>query len=456
MKTHEILKDAHYPSMTNYGEIAKDVAGMVKSGKLKTKEDVLTYAESKYGRFTPLTMKLKASPNTVFGDLGTLISWDAYNQLQTALKLPVATRGAIMPDGHYGYALPIGGVVELANSISPQFVGGDIGCMMHMTILDVDVATFERDRVRFANDLVASTCFGNPKFRGDFKSGKHDIMLDSRWNSMSELKSLKSRAEFDLGTSGAGNHFADLMVIKFRRPVEINGHQYRIRDEAVVLLTHSGSRGSGAAIAKKFSKYAKDYTSKIARGIPSSYEWLSLDDELGQKYLTAMQLMGDWALANHEVIHNRFMKLAGLRSRGRVWNRHNFAWVDGEKNVIHRKGATPSDRYELGIIPASSGSDSHLVMGLGNESALNSSSHGAGRFVSRTQAKKDHDAVAHAKHMSDLDILTYGLDKDESSQAYKPIEDVIGAQENVLIQTVATMSPRVVIMGGSLTSDDGD
>ena len=185
---------------------------------------------------------------------------------------------------------------------------------------------------------------------------------------------------------------------------------------------------------------------------PVTNGWI-LDAELGQEYLAAMQLMGDYAHANHDLIHDHFLAAAGLRCDHRVWNRHNYAWVE-EEGVVHRKGATPAAVGVIGLIPGSSGTASYLVRGLGNDASLNSSSHGAGRWFSRTEAKRRHDEQAFRKHMAALDILHFGLEPDETFQAYKDIEMVIGLQEGVLVEVIARMTPKVVLMGGK--SDDGD
>ena len=136
-----------------------------------------------------------------------------------------------------------------------------------------------------------------------------------------------------------------------------------------------------------------------------------------------------------------------------VWVRHNYAWQEGE-GIIHRKGATPSAQGQEGIIPGTSSTPSYLTLGLGNADSMESSSHGAGRPFSRTEAKKRHDQTAYEDAVKNNDVLHFGVAQDETYQAYKDIEDVIAAQEGKLIKTVAKMYPKVVIMGGK--ADDGD
>jgi tRNA-splicing ligase RtcB len=166
-----------------------------------------------------------------------------------------------------------------------------------------------------------------------------------------------------------------------------------------------------------------------------------------------MTLMGAYARANHDLIHDHFGKAAGVQTKQRIWNRHNYVWIEGNA-VIHRKGATPADAGQLGLIPGSSGTASYLVRGLGNAQSLNSSSHGAGRWHSRTEAKRQHDETRFQQHMAANDILHFGLAPDETFLAYKDIEMVIGLQAGTLIEPIARMTPRVVLMGGQ--ADDGD
>jgi tRNA-splicing ligase RtcB len=239
--------------------------------------------------------------------------------------------------------------------------------------------------------------------------------------------------------------------------------------EFAALLTHSGSRGVGHAMATHYSSLAAERTNLIARGIPKEYAWLNIDDDAGREYLQVMRLMGRYAQANHHLIHAHFLRRTGLSAlpvKGSavelphvttpftvIENHHNFAWVEGDL-VIHRKGATPAGRDVAGLIPGSSGTKSYLVKGLSNPDSLESSSHGAGRPFSRTEAKRRHDPEFFRTWMADHDILYKGVAPDETLMAYKDIETVIGLQTGVLVDIVAEMFPVAVQMGGR--SDDGD
>lgn len=446
LNTHKILQE--YRHLGHYPTIAQTTAAWVKANSGVTADDVREWVRVTYGTVTLQKMNKKAAPLELFGNVGEHIPASAVDQMYTVMRLPMATKGALMPDAHLGYAMPIGGVVVLEGAVSPSFVGYDISCMVQLSLLDVDVATFEANRTHFAETLQTVTSFG---MGADFARGERDhaVMEDSTWQEAKIPAKFKALAQKQLGSSGGGNHFADLVTIEFLTNLD----DLQRGDQRVGLLTHSGSRGSGHKLATYYVRQAAEYTKLIAKGIPKGYEWLPLDHELGQQYLAAMTLMGDYARANHDLIHDHFCTEAGLHTTKRIWNRHNYAWVEGNE-VIHRKGATPADAGRLGLIPGTSGTSSYLVCGLGNADSLNSSSHGAGRWHSRTEAKRQHDEARFQQHMTASDILHFGLAPDETFMAYKDIEMVIGLQAGLLIEPIARMTPRVVIMGGQ--SDDGD
>ena len=402
-------------------------------------------------------MKKTKQNITVYGEIGRDIDREAYNQLEKACSLPVSISGSLLPDAHVGYALPVGGVAALDNAVSPAFVGFDIACRMKMSILDINPDEFEEARESLAKILEGVTSFG---VGSDFSDGKreHPVMDDPRWNEIDKARELKSKATKQLGSSGGGNHFADLMTGTVTQEKEWLPLQKG--DQFVALITHSGSRGTGYQIASHYKDIAENKTQQQHKGISKNYAWLSLDDEAGAEYWEAMQLMGEYASANHELIHKHFAKGADVRLLAEYENHHNFAWKkiskNGERMVIHRKGATPAEKGVVGIIPGSMGTPSYLVEGLGDEESLWSSAHGAGRISSRTQAKKNHDEKAYREFLDKNDILTIGVAKDETYQCYKDIERVMSLQEGKLVDTVAKMNPRVVVMAGGRRSDDGD
>ena len=471
MNTHELLKQNGYTTRTvdNYGEVARAAAALARNGL--SGDEILRHIESRYPRRKLL--KLADSPGdfAVFGTLGVHFGYDVIEQMNMAARLPVYADGALMPDAHKGYALPIGGVVALHEAVSPYGVGVDIACRMAMTIFPhLPPEELQKNRHRFLEDLKAVTRFGFDDFAD--APHQHPVMDDPRWKEKElPLKDHYDRAAKQLGTSGGGNHFADLMegvVVKSADWLPLP-----VGTRFTALLTHSGSRGVGARMAEHYSKLAAKETSLVSTGIPKEYAWLGINTDQGREYLRVMELMGLYAQANHHLIHANFIRRTGLTP---LWipsskaskvdlphvtqpftaieNHHNYAWVKDDGRVIHRKGATPASFGTPGLIPGSSGTTSYLVNGLCNPESLESSSHGAGRPYSRSEAKRRFDREAFLEHMEREGILYSGVAPDEAYSAYKDIREVIGVQDGVLVDVIAEMRPVVVRMGGQ--SDDGD
>lgn len=436
MKTNEIVRE-YFNGRRDFGHWAKIAYNLSKEGK---SEECIRKVLQEASAAT-LQMRQNSVPIQFCGDLGIDFDESVLDQIYTAAKTPVAVKAAIMPDAHQGYALPIGGVIVLNRAISPSYVGYDIGCRMHCSIIDMPVEELEEKIQHVCKELQESTSFG---VGSGFKTYcDHPVMDHEYWHDPIPSR-FKLLAHQQLGSSGGGNHFADVMVGRF-----LHSDNYW-----VALLTHSGSRGTGHKIATHFSNEAEQYTKGVAIGVPKGYSWLDIDSDLGQQYIRAMTLMGEYAKANHEIIHEKFVSRLGVEVTAVIQNHHNFAWIEGD-DVIHRKGSTPANSTELGVIPGSMGTTSYIVRGLGNETFLNSASHGAGRLFSRTKAKELFDESAYNELLRKKNILTVGVTADESSQAYKDIDHVIDVQvKNKQINVIAKMFPRIVVMGGP--SDDGD
>lgn len=457
MNTHQFLLDNGYSTDDPaFGRIARRAHNLINNDGLPPEKALKIISEELGEPKEKLKFSDNPQPIKVYGEIGTDIDQMAYDQLEKACRLPVAIAGSLLPDAHPGYALPVGGVCALENAVSPAFVGFDIACRMKMSILDISVDDFEKRREKLAANLNEVTSFGLGANFG-FNKRKHPVMDDPRWSEIKRARQLKEKADRQLGSSGSGNHFADLMTGTITEekewlPFEKGGR-------FVALITHSGSRGTGHQLATYYKNVAEEYTQRISREISKSYAWLSLDSEAGQEYWQAMQLMGEYASANHELIHHHFSKASGIELAASYENHHNFAWekeVAGKKWIIHRKGATPAEESVVGIIPGSMGTSSYLVEGKAGRESLWSSAHGAGRTSSRTQAKKNHDEKAYRKYLRENDILTIRVAKDETYQCYKDIDRVMDLQKDELVEVVAEMQPRVVVMGGGRKSDDGD
>lgn len=363
----------------------------------------------------------------------------AVRQLRNACELPPAVRGALMPDAHIGYGLPIGGVLATRNTVIPYAVGVDIACRMKMTVLDLPPSTLDDDADRLRKAISTETRFGiGAKFR---HRRRHDV-LDDDWGFTPLVASLKDKAWAQLGTSGSGNHFVEFGVLTLTdRELGLEPGDY------LALLSHSGSRGSGATIAAHYSKLAKSLHPELPQEL-THLSWLDLESEAGQEYWQSMELMGRYAAANHACIHRHMAEHLGAEVLLDLENHHNFAWKeehDGEEVIVHRKGATPAGEGVLGIIPGSMASSTYIVRGKGNSDSLKSASHGAGRVMSRTQAKKtlSWQAARELLTREKVSLMSAGLD--EVPMVYKDIHQVIAAQAD-LIEPLAMFQPRLVKM----------
>ena len=366
----------------------------------------------------------------------------AINQMNNACMLPVSIRGALMPDAHTGYGLPIGGVLATDNAVIPYAVGMDIACRMKLTVLDLPVRVLDGETERLKNALCRETSFGvGATFR---QRRQHDVM-DQDWSVSPVTLRYKDKAWSQLGTSGSGNHFVEFGILTLQKDdLGLDAGEY------LALLSHSGSRGTGNEIATYYSKAALDKHPELP-GELAHLAWLDIDSAQGGEYWQAMELMGRYAAANHELIHSYIAKNLKANVLLDIENHHNFAWKeqhDDKEVIVHRKGATPAGKDNIGIIPGSMATPGYVVRGKGNKLSLNSASHGAGRLMSRTKAKETFTWSDAKKFLADrgVNLLSAGLD--EVPMAYKDIEKVMKAQRD-LVKPIARFDPKIVRMAKS-------
>ena len=372
------------------------------------------------------------------------IEQGALHQMYSAAKLPVAVAGALMPDAHHGYGLPIGGVLATENAVIPYGVGVDIGCRMCLSIFDIDVKDLTQREAFFTREINEATLFGSgAQFQ---KSPDHEVMDRKIFFELPLLTGLHTRAWRQLGSSGSGNHFVEFGIVEVDEAddvLQVPSGKY------VGLLSHSGSRALGANIANHYTKI-----SISKRRLPQEAKnlaWLNLDEEEGIEYWLAMNLAGDYASACHHVIHEKIAKQLGREPLKMVENHHNFAWkeiYEGKELIVHRKGATPAGKDVLGIIPGSMTAPGFIIKGKGEAASINSASHGAGRKMSRTQALNNitHKALNDELKKHDVKLLGGGLD--EAPFAYKDIEEVMQSQKQ-LVDVIGKFTPRIVRMDGT-------
>jgi tRNA-splicing ligase RtcB len=314
---------------------------------------------------------------------------------------------------------------------------------MKLSVLDMPVDTLEKRFEVYRDSLERGTRFG---VGCKYETPQSHPVMDQDWSITRVTRTNKDKAWKQLGTSGSGNHFAEFGIITLDavdEELNLKAGTY------VALLSHSGSRGTGASVCSTYSQIAQ-------QRLPRKYQefgrlaWLNMDTEAGEEYWAAMNLMGEYASANHAVIHRRVTKLLGARIISGVENHHNFAWKErhGDRDLyVHRKGATPAGEGVLGVIPGSMNDPAFVVRGKGNTASLNSAAHGAGRVMSRKAAKSkfNYKAVRNDLEKKGVRVLSAGAD--EVPGVYKNIVDVMDAQRD-LVDIVARFDPRIVKMCG--------
>jgi tRNA-splicing ligase RtcB len=369
------------------------------------------------------------------------IEREALDQMETAMRLPITVKGALMADAHSGYGLPIGGVLATRNAVIPFGVGMDIGCRMCLSVYYINPSVIIEKKEDLKNILLENTRFGKKEYFHEKK--EHEIMEREEFKMFKYLKSMKDKVYEQLGTSGSGNHFVEFGVagLPENNDFKIGGGEY------MAVLSHSGSRNFGANIAQHYTRLAKSIC-KLPRGA-MNLAWLDLDTEEGYEYWNAMSLAGDYARANHQIIHKKISGALGESPMLTIENHHNFAWKerldDGSEVIVHRKGATPALKSIYGVIPGSMTLPGFIVKGKGNPLSVNSASHGAGRQLSRSKARQQFSEKVLREVIKKAEVELIGGGTDEAPMAYKDIYKVMEFQKD-LVEVIGIFRPRIVRM----------
>lgn len=356
----------------------------------------------------------------------------AQQQIYDALDLDFLITLAVMPDCHTGYTLPIGGVALLDNVISPEYVGYDIGCGMCHIVTRLLASKFfktEKKKVKFFDDIYKMIPVG-------FNSREKDIDYNefkTASNDKNLQKKVDSRLHIQLGTLGGGNHFIEIGE---------NTEGY------ITITIHSGSRNIGHSIASYYMKLCKTVDVELPKG------FFHLHSTYGRQYLNDMNFALDYALTNRKIMMLKVLSLFGyndhevstLINEYMINENHNHAIVDGTE-VLHRKGATPADEGQLGVIPGSMKTGVYVTEGLGNPHYLNSASHGAGRKMARKKAKNTIKLDRFKKQMHGIVAKVEKGTLDEAPDAYKDLHNVIKEQENIVIKTIDYSKPLINVKG---------
>jgi tRNA-splicing ligase RtcB len=383
---------------------------------------------------------------------GVPLEPEAQRQLQNIAMIPfVGPWVAVMPDVHLGKGATVGSVIPTRGAIIPAAVGVDIGCGMAAV----------RTTLR-AKDLPDSLAYLRASIErsvpvGNGAGGEHRRLPDSIETQLSQfglfarLEAIKrkhrqiriDKVDRQLGTLGGGNHFIEICLDE---------------SDAVWVMLHSGSRGTGNLIGTYFIERAREklMTRTLGFHVPDRDLAFFMEGEpLFDDYVEAVSWAQDYARANREammarVLHDMRRQLPRFQLEKMAVNcHHNYVQREehfGESLLVTRKGAVSARAGELGIIPGSMGAKSYIVRGKGNPDSFCSCSHGAGRAMSRGAAKqritlKQHrEATAHVECRKDQGVL------DESPAAYKDIDAVMAAQRD-LVEVVHTLRQVVCVKG---------
>lgn len=363
---------------------------------------------------------------------------DTIAQLATCLEHDDALAGALCADGHLGYSQPVGGVVAYREHVSISGVGFDIACGNLAIKTDMPFREAASQVERLLDGITAKVSFGVGRVNDT--EIEHPLFQDEdAWRAADALD-LRDMARKQLGTVGGGNHYVDL----FREVTPDVSEE----DAPVWIGIHFGSRGLGHKLATRYLKRAggKD-------GMHVRPTLVHQDSDLGRAYIAAMELAGRYAYAGREWVAATVLEILGARSVEQVHNHHNFAWreeVDGAPAWVIRKGCTPAYPGQRGFVGGSMGDDAVILEGVESAEArslLHSTVHGAGRLVSRKDAKRTFTREEMAAWLARRGVALRGGDLDESPMAYRRLSDVL-ARHADSIRVVATLRPFAVAMAG--------
>jgi tRNA-splicing ligase RtcB (3'-phosphate/5'-hydroxy nucleic acid ligase) len=367
-----------------------------------------------------------------------------------------AERVALMADGHQGYIMPIGGVAAYREKASVVGVGFDIGCGNAAIRTDRSRADFTRqDLTDIADEIQREISFGIGRTcMADDAPDDHPLFEDASWEAVPgkhQRDTLKAKARRQLGTVGSGNHYVDVFA-----------------DETGALWVgvHFGSRGLGHTIASGFLALGqgREWNARV----PEAEVLLDLKTPMGDAYWSLMNLAGQYAYAGREWVARKVVSLLGGRELELVHNHHNFAWREnheGEDLIVVRKGATPAFPGQRSFVGGSMGDNAVILEGASNPSddqraAMFSTVHGAGRVMSRTQARGKIDRkTGRVKApgrvswemlrdwVGSKGVILRGGGLDESPHVYRRLPEVLAAQGDT-VRVLHTLTPLVVVMAG--------
>ncbi|MEN8212616.1 MAG: RtcB family protein [Thermodesulfobacteriota bacterium] len=374
------------------------------------------------------------------------IEQGALQQAKNIANFPYALQHvAIMPDAHQGYGMPIGGVLAAKGVIIPNAVGVDIGCGMCAVRTNITKVTTEQ----LKNVMTGIRKLIPLGMKRHKKPQDKNLMPDLPFGPIAKRE--YGNALKQLGTLGGGNHFIEIQ---------------RDTQGFLWLMIHSGSRNLGHTVATYYNRLAVKENKRKKISIPKNWQlaYFKMPSSHGREYLTDMQYCVEFAFSNRKLMMTKVMDIisehligpsGALTSSdfGKLINiAHNYAALEkhfNQKVYVHRKGATSAKKGELGIIPGSQGTHSYIVKGKGNKESFTSCSHGAGRVMSRSRARKILDLKKEKQKLDKLGVIhaiRHARDLDEASSAYKNIDIVMENQQD-LVEIENQLTPLAVVKG---------
>ncbi len=387
-------------------------------------------------------LNISGAHSEIFSWVSHGLTIEEENMLRNVSRLPCLFKHvALMPDAHLGIGSMVGSVVATRDAIVPASVGVDIGCGMMAVKTPFKSGILDGKLVKLRAEIEAAIPVG-------FNAHKESDWHGSRWDGWGKFDDLhtgvadrKRKAMLQMGTLGGGNHFIEVCLDT---------------ENGVWLMLHSGSRNIGKELADRHIATAKTLHRLNELPDPNLAYFIRGTKEF-EDYWHDLEWAQAYAMMNRRVMMNRLLKAFNkMFNKGKTFRpeievncHHNYVGLEehfGEKVFVTRKGAINAESGRLGIIPGSMGAKSFIVKGLGNPQSFNSCSHGAGRKMSRTAAKKRFSR-------EDLERMTRGVECrkdagviDEIPAAYKDIEQVMRSQSD-LVEVVAEIKQVVCVKG---------
>jgi len=388
---------------------------------------------------------------TVFGQH----EQETLKQFENCLQTGQVVGGVLCADGHYGYSQPVGGVVVYDGQISPSGVGYDIACGNKAVKTNFTYDDIKKDLPKIMDILADEIPFGvGTKNKS---APEHEVFDDKRWEVYKQIgkhehDQLKAIARSQLGTTGSGNHYVDLLIDEKTNELWIGNH--------------FGSRGFGHRTATGFLNLAnnrKFNANPPRESMDAKPTLLDMNSELGSMYFDAMTLAGKYAYAGRDIIIEKVLDTLGAEATFEVHNHHNYAWKEthfGKETIVVRKGATPAAPGQLGFVGGSMGDISVILQGVESEKsekAFYSTVHGAGRIMSRTKAAgrmnwktRQRRGGAITKERMNEAVEKFGVElrgggTDESPFVYRKLREVLDAHKGT-IEILNVLKPVGVVM----------